>query len=126
MQTTKLAVSVRAENGARGVEAWIERAELSIGERIGTAVRFALGGLALGCVLLLVPLIHIVGVFVALTGIGLGVQRLRRRFVIAAAGGTCPRCGRHGPFFSGMGRPKFDLPVAVSCGACGITLTLLR
>ncbi len=94
-------------------------------ERALAASRFILGGLAVGSVLVFVPLIHIVGVFVALTGLGLGLQRLNRRHVIAKAGGVCPSCGHEASFFSGIGRPKFSLPFPASCGTCGIILNLL-
>lgn len=122
---TEFKVSVRTENGVRGNDAWIRRGELALAERLGPALVFILGGLAVGSLLIFVPLIHLLGVFVAITGIVLGVKRLGRRYVISAAGGVCPRCGQESTFLDGLGRPKFRLPVTASCSACGIAMTLL-
>jgi hypothetical protein len=125
MELMEFKVAVRADNGARGDQAWMRRGELSARERLVAGSRFIGGGLIAGSILIFVPIIHLAGIFAAGTGLVLGVQRFKRRYVIAGAGGLCPRCGKESTFFSGLVRPKFHLPVASSCSACGVAVTLL-
>ena len=125
MEVTQIPVAVAAENGARGLQAWIRRGELPLSQRLREAGMFLLIGVVAGGLFLLVPLIHLMGVFILLGAIVFAVKRLRRSEVIVGAGGTCPGCGREGRFYIGFGRRAFGLPAAASCKACGLALTLL-
>ena len=117
-------VRVRAVNGQTGDDAWNPRRRLPLRQRLRAASRFAGLGQLLGAGFLLIPLVHLLGVLFLLVLSVMAAARLRATAVVDEARGTCPRCGQTGSFFVGLGRRRFRLPMAASCGGCGVELTL--
>ena len=105
-------VTVRAASGQSRDDAWVRRQQLPWRQRLAEAGRFAAIGLVGGALLLVL--------------FGVAALRLRHADVLAAAGGVCPRCGKTGSFFVGLGRRRFQLPTSASCEACSVDLTLER
>jgi hypothetical protein len=116
---------VRAENGRSRDDAWVRIALLPLSARLYEAGKLAAVGIAGGLLFVFVPLVHLLGLLFALACIAWAVLRLRSREVVAAAGGVCPACGASTTFFTGFGRQRYRLPLASSCSACAVALTLM-
>lgn len=123
-ETVRVAVRIRAADGTVHDDGWVGTAGRSLGARLGEGALIALGGTAVGALLLPIPLIHLFGVIFAVSMWGLGFHRARTRTVVTGAGGTCPRCGKPGNFYSGFGRKRFRLPLSTSCPHCAHGLSL--
>jgi hypothetical protein len=123
-EDARVAVRVRADDGTARDDGWVGTAERPLGARLGEGALIALGGTAIGVLLLPIPLIHLFGVIFAVSMWGMGLHRARTRTVIVATGGTCPRCGTPGQFYAGFGRKRFRLPISTSCPRCAHGLTL--
>jgi len=121
---SRLRVRVRAADGSSNDSGWITTAHRPVGARIGEGALIAGGGIAIGILLLPIPLIHLFGIMFALTACWFGLQRARTATVVVSTGGTCPRCQKDGTFFAGFGRKRFRLPLSTSCPSCAHALTL--
>jgi len=123
-ERARVAVRIRGADGTASDDGWVETAERPLGARLRDGALIALGGTAVGILLLPIPLIHLFGVIFALSMWGLGVHQARSKTVVTGAGGTCPGCRKPGVFFSGFGRKRFKLPLATSCPNCARGLRL--
>jgi hypothetical protein len=120
----RTAVRIRAADGTARDDAWVRTADRPLGARLGEGALIALGGTAVGLLLLPIPLIHLFGVIFGVSMWGLGLHRARTRTVLVEAGGTCPHCETPGVFYAGFGRKRFRLPITTSCSHCAHGLTL--
>lgn len=120
----RIQVRVRAANGATNDDGWVRTAHRPLPARIGEGALIALGGTAVGALLLPIPLIHVFGVVFALSMWWFGVRRARTATVVVEAGGTCPRCGEAATFHAGFGRKRFRLPLSTSCPRYSHALSL--
>ena len=117
-------VRVRAADGTARDDGWVRTAERPFLARLGEGALIALGGTAVGVLLLPIPLVHLFGVIFGVSMWGLGVHRARTRTVIVEVGGTCPHCEKAGAFYAGFGRKRFRLPISSSCPNCSHALSL--
>ena len=117
-------VRIQAANGATRDDGWVRIASRPSAARIGEGLLLALGGTAVGILLLPIPLVHLFGIMFALSTWWLGFRRATTARVVAGAGGTCPRCGKTGNFFVGFGRKRYGFPIATSCPHCAHRLAL--
>lgn len=122
--TSRLAVRIRGADGRARDDGWIDTGVRPLAARLSEACLIALGGTAVGAVLLLVPLVHLFGVMFALFMWGFAIRRARTRNVIVKAGGRCPGCGEPGAYFVGFGRQRFRLPISTSCPRCSRAISL--
>jgi hypothetical protein len=123
-ETARIAVRIRAADGTVRDDGWVRTVERPVAARIGEGALIALGGTAVGVLLLPIPLIHLFGVIFAVSMWGLGLHRARTRTVVVEAGGTCPRCEQAGTYYAGFGRKRFRLPISTSCPHCASSLSL--
>lgn len=121
---SRLTVRVRAANGASRNDGWVDTATRPLAARLGEAGLIALGGTAMGILLLPVPLVHLFGVVFAVSTWGFAIHRARTKVVLVRAGGTCPRCRETGAYFVGFGRQRFRFPISTSCPHCANALSL--
>ena len=120
----RVAVRVRAGDGTVRDDGWVDTAERPLVARSAEGALIAIGGSGVGVLLLPIPLVHLFGVIFAVSMWGLGFHRARTRTVVTGSGGTCPRCGTVGEFYSGFGRKRFRLPISTSCPHCSHGLSL--
>ena len=126
MSVDRVTVRVRGEDGSTRDDAWVDTADWPFRKRLRDAALLIVGGTVIGILLLPIPLIHLLGIFFALTCWGFAIARLRVSTVMTATGGVCPRCGTPEHFTSGMTRARFRLPYTTSCPKCSVRLRLER
>jgi hypothetical protein len=117
-------VRVRAANGIARDDGWVRTIDRPLLARLGEGGLLALGGTAVGILLLPIPLVHLFGAIFALFMWWLGIRRAGTRTVVLDAGGVCPRCGERAAFYVGFGRQRFRLPLSTSCPRCSRALSL--
>jgi len=124
MQVIEVPVVLRAADGRSGTRGMVTFARPSFGHRLARAGLQFLAGLAIGALLLPVPLIHLFGIMFFLGMSGLALKRLVTRRVLKHAEGQCPSCQSEQDFFVGMGGRRVKFPVVSSCPACHVRLDL--
>lgn len=124
MQLIEVPVMLRAGDGRGGTRGSVAFAQPGFGRRlVRSGVQF-LAGLAIGGLLLPVPLIHLFGIMFFLAMSGLALKRLVTRRVLKHAAGQCPSCQTEQDFFVGMGGRRLKFPVVSSCPACHVRLDM--
>ena len=100
---------------------------LSPGARARRAGLALLGGVVVAALVIPIPLIHLVGIPLALLGgIGLAIRLGTTRETLRSVTGPCPRCAHTQDFFVGIGVFPFQLPKDLSCEKCGRAAHLVR
>ena len=98
-------------------------ARLTLRERAARSARVVGAGLVAALIALPIPLVHLVFVPGAvLTGLTLGVIRMRQREIFESAEGPCPYCGTAQRL--GLAGRTFRLPRVAHCHNCGRQLDL--
>jgi hypothetical protein len=109
--------------GCAPTEATVVVARLTLRERIARSARAVGAGLVAALIALPIPLVHFVFVPGAvLTGLTLGIIRVRQREIFESAEAACPYCGTAQRL--GLAGRTFHLPRAVHCHHCGRQLDL--
>ena len=109
--------------GCAPTEATLVVALLTLRERLVRSARVVGAGLVAALIALPIPLVHFVFVPGAvLTGLTLGVIRMRQREIFESAEGPCPYCGTTQRL--GLAGRTFRLPRVVHCHNCGRQLDL--
>jgi len=124
MQMIRVAVQIRAQNGAAGGSGEVEYARPSLRRRTWKAGVLFVVGLGCGVLLLPVPLIHLFGAAFFLAMSALAARRLISRNVLKRAHGRCPSCNAKGPYFVGFGGRRLAFPIVTSCPQCHVSLEL--
>ena len=83
--------------------------------RIRRAAKIGLLLVLVAILLAPIPVVHLVGLAVGITGVVLGVRRLREEATLVALKGACPAC-RDEQNFPAEGR--LSLPVTLRCPGC--------
>lgn len=94
------------------------------GARVGKATLTLLGSLILAALFLPIPLMHLAGIPIVLSGVFFAARSLRGSTVLRAAHGTCPACGEETSLFVGFGGTPYKLPIKTSCEHCARELML--
>jgi hypothetical protein len=109
--------------GITPTQATVVVARLTPRERVARSARVVGAGLVAALIALPIPLVHFVFVPGAvLTGLTLGVIRVRQREIFESAEGPCPYCGT--PQRLGLAGRTFRLPRVVHCHNCRRQLDL--
>jgi hypothetical protein len=109
--------------GCPPTQATVVVATLSLRERVARSGRVVGAGLLAALIALPIPLVHFVFVPGAvLTGLTLGVTRVRQREIFESAEAPCPYCGTAQRL--GLAGRAFRLPRVVHCVNCGRELDL--
>lgn len=109
--------------GCAPTQATLVVARLTPRERVARSGRVVGAGLLAALIALPIPLVHLVFVPGAvLTGLTLGVLRVRQREIFESAEAPCPYCGTTQRL--GLAGRAFRLPRVVHCISCGRELDL--
>jgi hypothetical protein len=99
--------------------------EIGPGERAKRAGLAVLAGLVVSVLVIPIPIVHLVGIPLAvLGGLGAAVRLAGVRSTLRSVHGTCPRCEFQQSFFVGIGLFGYRLPMTLSCENCGRELRL--
>jgi hypothetical protein len=109
--------------GCAPTEATLVVALLTLRERAARSARVVGAGLVAALIALPIPLVHFVFVPGAvITGLTLGILRVRQREIFQSAEAACPYCGTAQRL--GLAGRAFRLPRVVHCHNCGRRLDL--
>jgi hypothetical protein len=109
--------------GCAPTEATLVVALLTLRERVARSARVVGAGLVAALIALPIPLVHFVFVPGAvITGLTLGILRVRQREIFESAEAACPYCGTAQRL--GLAGRAFRLPRVVHCHNCGRRLDL--
>jgi hypothetical protein len=120
----RVAVRIRAEDGASGGLGAVECARPTFLRRLGYSALMFLAGLVGGAIFLPIPLIHLFGLMFFLAMSILAVRRLTARTVVRGAEGRCPSCKAEGSFYVGFGGRRLAFPMRTACPQCHAGLEL--
>jgi len=124
MELIRIPVEVHSQDGYGGGTGLVVIFEPPLGRRLWKAGALFLVGVAVGTLLLPVPLIHLAGVMFFLAMSWLAVRRLFATQVLKGAHGRCPSCHQDGDYFVGFGGRRLAYPVKSSCPHCRVGLEL--
>lgn len=97
------------------------------GERAVRAAKMTLAWFVAAALVAVVPIIHLVGIPLALlAGLVFGVRQYGVSETLQAVEAPCPKCGAAQRFFAGFGVGAPKLPMTLTCEACGKELRLER
>lgn len=109
--------------GCAPAQATVVVALLTLRERLARSARVVGAGMVAALIALPIPVVHFVFVPGAvLTGLTLGILRVRQREIFESAEAACPYCGTAQRL--GLAGRAFRLPRVVHCHNCGRQLDL--
>ncbi|MES2305431.1 MAG: hypothetical protein V4558_07980 [Gemmatimonadota bacterium] len=99
--------------------------QFALGDRILRAGGYLLLGVAAAALLIPIPIIHLVGIPLALLiGCVTAARQLARTARLKPVRIACPNCGALNRVGGGLGLRTADLPVELNCDSCRRSLTL--
>ncbi|MBA2291351.1 MAG: hypothetical protein H0W15_02725 [Gemmatimonadales bacterium] len=112
-------------DGAASTHATTTVTVFSPRQRTRRAIVALLIGAAAAAALIPIPIIHLVGIPLALlTAIVIAVKQLRVAARLGRVGVACPKCAAPQAIGGGFGFPSIDGPIPMTCDSCRRLLTL--